>query len=133
MLLQDGGLLFQKTTPLRKIDACSNLMFQNTEDLFHHSLEKDFDGNIWAMSHLYPQSLPENITVCSFIIVQISGTDKYVLCFDLNPAKATRSLSGVSPSRIAAMIFCCAGQIRNHTLNAIIVPNMAPICILNAR
>tara|TARA_X000000950_G_scaffold111758_1_gene140750 strand:+ start:66 stop:1460 length:1395 start_codon:yes stop_codon:yes gene_type:complete len=57
-LLQDGYLLFQDVTPLRKIDACSNLVFQNTHDLFHHSIETDIDGNIWVPSHIFPQSLP---------------------------------------------------------------------------
>ena len=58
LLLQDGGLLFQSTNPLRKIDACSNLIFQNTHDKFHHSIEKDIDENIWTASILYPQTLP---------------------------------------------------------------------------
>ncbi|MDA8815592.1 arylsulfotransferase family protein [Gammaproteobacteria bacterium] len=57
-LTSDGGLLFQNDTPLRKIDACSNLVFQNTHDSFHHSIETDIDGNIWVPSHIYPQSLP---------------------------------------------------------------------------
>ena len=58
-LTQDGGLLFQYFySPLRKIDACSNLVFQNTQDQFHHSIETDIDGNIWVPSHLYPQTLP---------------------------------------------------------------------------
>ena len=57
-LLQDGHLLFQDITPLRKIDACSDLIFQNTHDMFHHSNEIDADGNIWVPSHIYPQSLP---------------------------------------------------------------------------
>lgn len=56
-LTKDGGLLFQFTTPLRKIDACSNLVFQNTHDAFHHSQETDTDGNIWVPSHIYPQTL----------------------------------------------------------------------------
>jgi hypothetical protein len=56
-LLQDGHLLFLNTTPLRRIDACSNLVFQNTHDLFHHSIEIDIDGNIWVPSHIYPQSI----------------------------------------------------------------------------
>ena len=25
--------------------------------MFHHSIETDIEGNIWAPSHLYPQSL----------------------------------------------------------------------------
>lgn len=56
-LLQDGHLLFNDSTPLREIDACSNLAFQNTHDVFHHSIETDIDGNIWVPSHIYPQSI----------------------------------------------------------------------------
>jgi len=57
-LTTDGGLLFQDDTPLRKIDACSNLVFQNAHDRFHHSIETDIEGHIWVPSHLYPVSLP---------------------------------------------------------------------------
>ena len=57
MLTKDGKLLFQDFSPLRTIDACSNLIFQNTHDMFHHSIETDIDGNIWAVSYLYPHSL----------------------------------------------------------------------------
>ena len=57
-LTQDGGLLFHNGTPLRKINACSDLVFQNTHDIFHHSIETDIDGNIWSSTHMYPQSLP---------------------------------------------------------------------------
>ena len=57
-LTAGGGLLFKEFTPLRKIDACSNLIFQNTSDTFHHSIEIDIEGNIWVPSHLYPPSLP---------------------------------------------------------------------------
>ena len=56
-LTKDGGLLFN-SGPLRKIDACSNLIFQNQHDIFHHSIETDIDGNIWVPSQMYPQSLP---------------------------------------------------------------------------
>ena len=57
ILIKDGGLLFN-SGPLRKIDACSNLIFQNTKDAFHHSIEKDIEGNLWVPSHMFPQSLP---------------------------------------------------------------------------
>ena len=56
-LTEDGGLLFISSRIL-KIDACSNLVFQNTHDRFHHSIETDIEGNIWVPSHMYPQSLP---------------------------------------------------------------------------
>ena len=54
---KDGGLIFRDKF-LRKIDACSNLIFQKTHDQFHHSIETDFDGNIWVGTFIYPQSLP---------------------------------------------------------------------------
>lgn len=57
-LAKDGGLLFAWNVPLRKIDACSNLIFQNTHDAFHHSIETDIEGNVWLPSYMYPQSLP---------------------------------------------------------------------------
>jgi len=57
-ITNNGGLLFGWDSPLRKIDACSNLVFQNTHDVFHHSIETDHDSNIWVSSHLYPQSIP---------------------------------------------------------------------------
>jgi hypothetical protein len=62
-LTSDGGLIFKKIySPFYKIDACSNLVFQNAHDVFHHSIETDIDRNLWAPSHIYPQSLPiENV------------------------------------------------------------------------
>ena len=53
----DGGLLFN-AFPLRKIDACSNLVYQVFHDGFHHSIETDSENNIWVPSSMYPQSLP---------------------------------------------------------------------------
>ena len=59
LLLKDGGLVFQDLhSPLLKIDACSNLIFQNTHDKFHHSAEIDFKGDMWVPTRMYPQSLP---------------------------------------------------------------------------
>ena len=58
MLTSDGGLVFN---PIKKIDACSNLVFQNTTNQFHHSIELDSEENIWVSSQLYPQSLPTEV------------------------------------------------------------------------
>lgn len=57
-LTNRGELLFGWEKPLRAIDACSNLVFQNAEDMFHHSIETDIDGNIWVPSYIFPQTLP---------------------------------------------------------------------------
>ena len=56
-LTSDGGLLFNSARII-KIDSCSNLVFQNTQDKFHHSIERDIEGKIWVPSHMYPQTLP---------------------------------------------------------------------------
>lgn len=59
-LTNDGGLLFHWESPLRKINACSELVFQNYQHVFHHAIETDEDGNIWVPAYLYPQSLPKD-------------------------------------------------------------------------
>ena len=56
-LTTDGGLWFGWESPLSKIDTCSKLIFQIDHDNFHHSIETDLNGNIWAPSYPYPQSL----------------------------------------------------------------------------
>jgi len=57
-LTKDGGIIFGQFLPLTKINSCSDLIFQNTKDKFHHSIETDIDGNIWVPSQKFPQSLP---------------------------------------------------------------------------
>ena len=67
IIVEDGGLVYKHSSPLIKIDACSNLIFQNTHDEFHHSIEKDIEGNLWVPSRMYPQ----------FLEVEKVGRDKY--------------------------------------------------------
>ena len=57
-LTSDDGLIFKMFSPFYKIDSCSNLVIKNTYNKFHHSLELDFDGNIFTSSQMFPQSLP---------------------------------------------------------------------------
>ena len=57
-LNKNGQLIFQSSTPLRFIDACSNLIFQNTHDQFHHSIETDIDENLWVSTFMNPATLP---------------------------------------------------------------------------
>ncbi len=59
LLTDDGGIVFGWNAPLRKIDHCSNLVFQSFEDKVHHSIEADIQGNIWASSYIFPQLLDE--------------------------------------------------------------------------
>ena len=57
ILTKDGGIIFGDLSPLRKIDKCSNLVFQKGKDATHHSKEIDLEGNIWSPTYIYPQSL----------------------------------------------------------------------------
>lgn len=61
LLLDDGDIIFQRNSPLRKIDACSELVFQNTSNIYHHSIERDSEGNIWVPSFVFPSSLSPEI------------------------------------------------------------------------
>tara|TARA_B100000768_G_scaffold85837_1_gene81034 strand:- start:1137 stop:2528 length:1392 start_codon:yes stop_codon:yes gene_type:complete len=61
ILTKKGDLFFHaQSTPLRSIDRCSKLVFQNIHDVFHHSIETDIEGNIWSSTRMHPQKLPAN-------------------------------------------------------------------------
>ena len=81
LFLKDGSLVFSSTyAPLKKIDACSNLLFQ-TNQKTHHSIEKDKEGNLWVPIHIYPKTLPEeiigkNITYLEDGILKLSSSGK---------------------------------------------------------
>ena len=87
-LTSDGGMLFGWISPLRKIDACSNLIFQVTNDIYHHSIETDINGNIWGSTHIYPQRFsPEKVGRIHPVekdgfndnaIVKLSGTGEVI-------------------------------------------------------
>ena len=53
-LTEDGGLIFANHSPLVKIDKNSQLVWQNQEDVFHHSIEQDHEGNFWVPTSVYP-------------------------------------------------------------------------------
>lgn len=54
-LNSDGSLIFHGgATPLIKIDYCSEPLWQNQEERFHHSIEGNAQGDIWVPTHMYP-------------------------------------------------------------------------------
>lgn len=57
LLLSDGSLVVQGDTPLMRVDVCSQLEWIETTDVYHHSIELDHDGNIWAPTHIEPISV----------------------------------------------------------------------------
>ena len=56
-VLEDGGILIKSVTPLYRTDACSNLVWLNDDDIFHHAIERDESGTIWIETHREPPSI----------------------------------------------------------------------------
>jgi len=56
LLLDDGSLISNGNGPQFKIDFCSNLVWLNDEEKFHHSSNLDNNGNIWQVGELNPYS-----------------------------------------------------------------------------
>ena len=66
-LTEDGGLIFQGSySPLIKIDKNSQLVWQNQEDSFHHSIEQDHEGNLWVPSEVYPYQVDKKYVGLEF-------------------------------------------------------------------
>ena len=64
-LTEDGGLIFNGP-PMVKIDKNSQLVWQNQEDAFHHSIEQDQEGNFWTPTHVYPYQLDKKYVGLEF-------------------------------------------------------------------
>ena len=63
LLDKDGSIVFHGAhTPLIKINFCSELIWMNQLHKFHHSIEKDSNGNIWTSGTSFPFSLQEKLT-----------------------------------------------------------------------
>jgi hypothetical protein len=54
LLMPDGGLVVHDSSPLARFDACGRLEWM-IDGIFHHSVERDAAGNIWA-SFRYPNA-----------------------------------------------------------------------------
>jgi hypothetical protein len=55
--LPDGSLIFHgMDSPLVRIDACSQILWTLDGD-FHHSIERDADGNFWTVETLHPPKI----------------------------------------------------------------------------
>ena len=57
LILYDGSLISDSDYSVEfKIDFCSNLIWINDEEIFHHSKMLDHEGNIWIGGQMNPQS-----------------------------------------------------------------------------
>jgi hypothetical protein len=55
LILNDGGIVFNVGGPLFKINACSKIEWK-IDGVFHHSIERDPEGNFWVPSVIEPSS-----------------------------------------------------------------------------
>jgi hypothetical protein len=60
LLMPDGGIVTHDSSPLARFDACGRVEWM-IDGIFHHSVERDATGNIWA-SFRYPQSKMPDVT-----------------------------------------------------------------------
>ncbi len=58
ILTHDSGLLINGIA--RKLDLCSKLVWQNQENMYHHSMEEGEEGSFWLPARLVPSPLPGN-------------------------------------------------------------------------
>ena len=57
LLLKDGSIISDSDYSVEfKIDFCSNLLWVNDEEIFHHSKMLDHEGNIWLAGQMNPKS-----------------------------------------------------------------------------
>ena len=56
LILEDGSLLSIGSGTIFKTDICSNLLWVNQEEMFHHSINLEDKENIWAGAKMFPYS-----------------------------------------------------------------------------
>jgi Arylsulfotransferase (ASST) len=85
-ILEDNGdLTFHgNKAPQVKIDFCGKLLWVNDDHVFHHSIEKDQEGNYWVPAKLFPYAVKKELIGEEYgnyeddAIVQISPEGKVV-------------------------------------------------------
>lgn len=58
LLMPDGGLVIHDSSPLARVDACGHVAWA-IDGIFHHSVERDATGNIWASFRLPHAQVPD--------------------------------------------------------------------------
>ena len=78
LMADDGGIIFSgNLSQLIKIDHCSDLKWQNTDYLFHHSKEEDKEQNYWVPANIYESKIKKFEKINEHnILVKISKSGK---------------------------------------------------------
>jgi hypothetical protein len=79
LLMPDGGLVIHDSSPLARVDACGKIEWA-IDGIFHHSVERGADGNIWAV-YRYPVPHQPNVapTFDDEAIAEVSPAGKPLL------------------------------------------------------
>ncbi|MCB2112245.1 MAG: hypothetical protein KDD85_01710 [Parvularculaceae bacterium] len=74
--MDDGGVVFHGMySPLVRLDACGAIVW-TLDEVFHHSIERDADGNIWGIALNYPhkiRALPSTLKDDAIVKVSRAG------------------------------------------------------------
>ncbi len=56
--MPDGGVVFHGMySPLVRLNACGDILW-TIDEIFHHAIERDADGNIWGIALKHPHGIP---------------------------------------------------------------------------
>tara|TARA_B110000003_G_scaffold270324_1_gene302593 strand:+ start:736 stop:2061 length:1326 start_codon:yes stop_codon:yes gene_type:complete len=99
-LTEDSGLIFSGISPLVKIDKNSQLVWQNQEDEFNHSIEEDHEGNLWVPSMVYPYQIDKRYTGTEYsfrddAITKVSADGKILFQKSVSNILIENNLSGL--------------------------------------
>ncbi len=73
---ENGNLYFNSYSPFVKIDFCSEIIWVNDEDNFHHSSNFDNDKNIWVPSSIFPFQVDKKYVGENFLYFKDDGISK---------------------------------------------------------
>ena len=73
---EQGNLFFNSYSPLVKINFCSEIIWVNDEDNYHHSTNFDADNNIWVPSSIFPFQVDKKYVGENFLYFKDDGITK---------------------------------------------------------
>lgn len=61
LIEENGDMVFKHGGPLAKVNVCGKKIWVNQNEYFHHSVEKDFDGNYWTGARNFPYKIDKKL------------------------------------------------------------------------
>ncbi|MCW5516276.1 arylsulfotransferase family protein [Muriicola sp. Z0-33] len=86
ILMKDSSIVFQTGFSIVKINSDSEIEWVNNENMFHHSLELDADGNIYATGSSF-NSLSHNFLPDTVNVYRKNFQENIIIKIDANTGK----------------------------------------------